>query len=343
MCRYVEPKDDIIRKLKAEVQALRTQIQANDRSHTSRSQESPKLPSSIPSRQNRLLQEALASPRSTSFSGQKHVRLSQTAQGSDCVFKHMGRLVQTTSGIDRFAGSSTGVHFIHSAEQKSLQISDSAKVFDRSVYKLHTLPQPMSLHNRSQRSSSEPQHSLPSLILSESKSYYLSKVERFFHCWGSTYPILALQQFYDGAHRILDQVHECVSPISNTNFCSLHKIYLILAINAWDDPELNNDLLTDNAPYYFNLALQTRLRSVEQGDLSTLQSLILMSIFLQLSGQHSLLTSVSGEAVRLAQSLGLHRHSRRFKFCEGEVELRNRIWWAVHRLDTYANHQTFGR
>ncbi|KAI2816563.1 transcriptional regulator family: Fungal Specific TF [Aspergillus niger] len=41
----------------------------------------------------------------------------------------------------------------------------------------------------------------------------------------------------------------------------------------------------------------------------------------------------AGQAVRLAQSLGLHRHSRRFRFCAGEMELRKRMWWCVYAVD----------
>ncbi|KAI9931164.1 hypothetical protein MW887_010823 [Aspergillus wentii] len=34
-----------------------------------------------------------------------------------------------------------------------------------------------------------------------------------------------------------------------------------------------------------------------------------------------------------AQSLGLHRHARRFTFCRGDVELRKRVWWCVYAVD----------
>ena len=336
LCRYIEPKDDIIEKLKVEVQALRNQLHANNLAdsrasdyHVQQAREFSLL------RQPGSNQTPFVRPGNTPASSLHHVRDRQAAQPAGCVFKHMGRLVCTTSGVGRFSGSATGVHFIHSVEQKYLQISESAKVFDDSVYKLHTVSQPMSLYGGSQFSSSEIQGTVHSLGLPEVKSYYLSKIERFFRRWGSNQPILPPKQFYAGVHQILDNAQESIPQMSNSDFSILHQLYLILAINAWDDPRSVNDLLTDNAAYYFGLARQTHLRSIEQGDLPTLQGLLLTSLFLQLSGQHSRLTQVSGEAVRLAQSLGLHRHTRRFKFCAGEVEMRNRVWWAVYRLDVY--------
>jgi hypothetical protein len=191
----------------------------------------------------------------------------------------------------------------------------------------------MSLYGRSQFSTNEIEHRLPSLGLLEAKSYYISKIERFFRRWGSTYPILASKQFYDGVNQMLGNAHESIQQMSSPEVSILHQIYLVLAINAWDDLG-STELSTDNALYYFNLARQSHLRPIQRGDLFALQALLLKSLFLQLSGQHSRLIQVSGEAVRLAQSLGLHRHSRRFKFCVGEVEMRNRIWWSVYRLDT---------
>jgi hypothetical protein len=336
ICRYFESKDDIIKKLKAEVQALRNQLHANDLGHSRASDYhvQQELEFSV-LKQPGSNQTPFVCPGNTPTFSPHQVRDRQAAQPAGCVFKHMGRLVCTTSGVDKFSGSTTGVHFIHSAEQKYLQISDSAKVFDESVYKLHTLPQPMSLYGRSQFWSNEIQDKVPSLGLPETKFYYLPKIERFFRRWGSNHPILPPKQFYADVHQILDNAQETIPQMSNSYFSTLHQLYLILAINAWDDPGSVNDLLTDNAAYYFGLARQTHLRSIEQGDLPTLQGLLLMSLFLQLSGQHSRLTQVSGEAVRLAQSLGLHRHTRRFKFCAGEVEMRNRIWWAVYRLDMY--------
>ena len=333
--RYVQPRDDAIRRLQAEVEVLRIRLEAENSNHTRRSdhpyQELPEYPMI-----KRIKTSQASFPPSGNMQNSGRMPV-ESYQHSDHVFKHLGRMVYTTSGVHRFAGSTTGVHFIHSAEQKYMQISKTATVFQDSVYRLHVLPQPTSLYNQGQCCCDGKKDTLSLLGLGEARSYYILKLERFFLRWGSVYPVLSPRQFYNAVHQLLDQAHKSIPQTTDRDISSLHQLHLVLAIDAWDDLGNDNNHLTDNSPYYFNLARQTYLRVVEKGDLSTLQSLLLTSLYFQLSGQHSCLTQISGAAVRLAQSLGLHRHTRRFKFCAGEVEMRNRIWWAVYRLDMYSS------
>ncbi|CAG8103286.1 unnamed protein product [Penicillium olsonii] len=74
-----------------------------------------------------------------------------------------------------------------------------------------------------------------------------------------------------------------------------------------------------------------------QGHIRSLQALALFALFNQLSGHCLTLTTMSGIMVRLAQSLGLHRHARRFKMGVGEIELRKRLWWWVYVFDRYTS------
>ncbi|RKK09192.1 hypothetical protein BFJ65_g15644 [Fusarium oxysporum f. sp. cepae] len=46
---------------------------------------------------------------------------------------------------------------------------------------------------------------------------------------------------------------------------------------------------------------------------------------------------ISGLATRLAQTLGLHRHSDRFKFDPLETEVRRRAWWCQYSLDAFSS------
>ncbi|KAL4879958.1 fungal-specific transcription factor domain-containing protein [Aspergillus karnatakaensis] len=45
------------------------------------------------------------------------------------------------------------------------------------------------------------------------------------------------------------------------------------------------------------------------------------------------LIQLNGHMVRIAQSLGLHRHARRFRMGVGEIELRKRLWWWIYTFD----------
>ena len=69
--------------------------------------------------------------------------------------------------------------------------------------------------------------------------------------------------------------------------------------------------------------------------LQTLQGLEIVQIYLQISSRYSTASHIGGVATRLAQNLGLHRHSNRFKFDPLETELRRRVWWCQSSLDAY--------
>lgn len=243
----------------------------------------------------------------------------------DPVIKHLGRLVSTDFGVDRFAGTTTGVHFIHSAEQKYQHQFNTAEVFPQCVFRLHLLPQPKSLRNLSNPQLRGFSHCLG---LVKTRSHYSHRLDRFFRRWGNICPVLSPRQMYQGFDNIILYLEANSQPKSDLDMSNLHQLYLVLAIDAWAESD-------DGAMHYFELSRQTESITSEKGDLSSLQSLILTSIYFQLSGQHSSLAQISGAAVRLAQSLGLHRHTRRFKFSSGESEMRNRAWWCVYILDMY--------
>ena len=109
---------------------------------------------------------------------------------------------------------------------------------------------------------------------------------------------------------------------------ALYQLYLILAITG--SRECDGD---KNAEFYYGCSIKLQNEVTSEGNLASLQSLLLLLIFLQQSTRHHLATQMIGSLVRLAQSLGLHRHARRFKFCVGETEMRKRIWWSVYSFD----------
>ncbi|RKK27335.1 hypothetical protein BFJ67_g16179 [Fusarium oxysporum f. sp. cepae] len=65
------------------------------------------------------------------------------------------------------------------------------------------------------------------------------------------------------------------------------------------------------------------------------QTLALLA--LGMSGQKRDSSHISGLATRLAQTLGLHRHSDRFKFDPLETEVRRRAWWCQYSLDAFSS------
>lgn len=112
----------------------------------------------------------------------------------------------------------------------------------------------------------------------------------------------------------------------------LFQLCIILLLNrasASASTESRNDYDTT----YLRLVRTMVPRLIGKGDMPSLQALSLFSLYLQATGQILLMAQLNGILVRLAQSLGLHRHSRRFKFVEGQVEMRKRVWWWVYMYD----------
>lgn len=335
--RYTKPKDQTIKRLMVDNQILKNKLGAVGimTSHMV----SPKIivPSDVLGYED--VQQGQQLPDVQGYFGGQ---VTASNSGSDPrtsslhlpdpVIKHLGRLVSTDFGVDRFAGTTTGVHFIHSAEQKYQHQFNTVEVFPQCVFRLHLLPQPKSLRNLP---NPQPRGFSQSLGLVKTRSHYSHRLDRFFRRWGNICPILSPRQMYQGFHNIMVFFEANSQPKPDVDMSNLHQLYLVLAIDAWAESDDGGDTLPTEATHYFELSRQTEAITSEKGDLSSLQSLILTSIYFQLSGQHSFLSQISGAAVRLAQSLGLHRHTRRFRFSAGESEMRNRAWWCVYILDMY--------
>lgn len=69
-------------------------------------------------------------------------------------------------------------------------------------------------------------------------------------------------------------------------------------------------------------------------DLTSLQTMLFMILFLQCSARLSTCYSYIGIVLRSAIRMGLHR-SVSNTFNPIEMELRKRIWWIIRKLDTY--------
>ncbi|KAI8142016.1 fungal-specific transcription factor domain-containing protein [Fennellomyces sp. T-0311] len=77
-----------------------------------------------------------------------------------------------------------------------------------------------------------------------------------------------------------------------------------------------------------------------RSQISTLQTLIMLTIFLNISSgdedeEDSVQWITSGIAINMAQELGLHRSSSKWNLPKGEIELRRRIWYAVYTIDAW--------
>lgn len=268
------------------------------------------------------------------------VPLSHKCSSQGPVVGHLGRLVLGDSNAEFFAGSTTGVHFILSAQQQYQRHFQSSDHFPEGVFRLHVLEV---CHGSVRMRPSEPDPhwieaqflNLPNFeygfLCQQGSTSFGAVFDRFQHCWGILYPVILSKQFFAA----LDQLFQGIRAFSDNSF--LLQAYALLALDAFShhspDSDVSHHTLTQSN--YDRILSDLFGRMPSRGDLTTLQALLLYLLYLQTTSQHSLGLRVCGMAVRLAQSLGLHRHSRRFRHILGETELRKRLWWCVYILDVY--------
>lgn len=144
--------------------------------------------------------------------------------------------------------------------------------------------------------------------------------------WGSLYPVIDADKFCATlADLRISHDHE----LSESECCVLFQLYSMMAINT-----VTHDSPQDDLPTYDSILASLFPRVWGASNLESLRGLLLYTLVLQIEGRSRLAVQTNGVLVRLAQTLGLHRHSRRFKHQPSEVEWRKRLWWCVFICDT---------
>lgn len=72
-------------------------------------------------------------------------------------------------------------------------------------------------------------------------------------------------------------------------------------------------------------------------DLTTLQALLFLILFLQATSNLSGCYSFLGIASRAALRMGLHRHLPQANFTPLEAELRKRVFYFIRQMDIYCS------
>ncbi|KAL5590090.1 hypothetical protein FOVSG1_011957 [Fusarium oxysporum f. sp. vasinfectum] len=243
------------------------------------------------------------------------------------VIGHMGRLVADDRQAPMFGGSTTGVHFISQAEQQLQLLHMHKDALPSCAYGLY-------LHSPWGASV----HSSPSPVLdiiAQLPPNTIEIVEATIDRWTPLYPIVHKSSTIDAIHGLLSSYQ---SP--GYDVVILYQTLALLALGMIgqkrDCIQQHNHFLCASEPFYM---ISTTLleRAIGQPCLQSLQGLVITQIYVQLSGRYSTASHISGLATRLAQTLGLHRHSDRFKFDPLETELRRRAWWCQYSLDAFSS------
>ncbi|RVX67110.1 hypothetical protein B0A52_08353 [Exophiala mesophila] len=254
------------------------------------------------------------------------------------VVKHMGRMVHDGMGVGRFAGSTTGVHFVLRVEDACVQALGYTSHFPESSFRLHLLP----IHKLTCKASTRGLQDTASINQAEPSDtrqfrqnfthpldYYIHQIDSFIERWECFCPVLVRKDIVqDVANFLHPNQGLSFAPGGESNLSAMIALAMILSINQLGHPHPDHD-----QQRLVTLAHGKLHDVVARGDLKALQALILCAFHAQLTGQSLQLLQLNALMVRTAQSIGLHRHDRRFKFKSAMIEHRRRIWWWIYAFD----------
>ncbi|CAH0002547.1 unnamed protein product, partial [Clonostachys byssicola] len=279
------------------------------------------LNDAFPINQGRLQSQT---PRTTAFAADATIIDQQPA--ADPVIGHMGRLVSNDEQIAMFAGSSTGAHFISQAEQQVQMQKMHADAFPSCTYSMHL----HSLWDASvRRSPSQVTRDIISRLPAQALEIVAATIDR----WTPLYPIFHKPSTMEICRQVISHPH-------TKNVIIVYQTLILLAVGSLGNQGTcmrhHYHYLCASEPYYDMSALILG-HILDRPCLQTLQGLEMTQIYLQLTSRYTHASHISGVATRLAQNLGLHRHSNRFKFDPLETELRRRVWWCQYTLDVMSS------
>ncbi|BAE65892.1 unnamed protein product [Aspergillus oryzae RIB40] len=315
---YIEPTEELIQQLRQELESARAQLQLF-------SAREKGLQETIVSQNKEIehLRELLTASRPGGYTQHGGERA-----GNGSVVAHLGRLVLGDGNSEFFAGSTTGVHFVLSAQQLYQTTFSSQEHFPECLFRLHILRHkelPVALEQNISIASCLENGQLTSSNIFEPLRNHLRNVgvvavrkafDKYQQCWGILYPVLLSKQFLDTFDATINDVW--TTPLEpHLRIPFLLQVYALMALDNVDSSTAATEIVP--LPYHLDTILSNLLGQMPcRGDISSLQGLILYLLYLQMTSQHSLAIRTCGMIVRLAQSLGLHRHTRRFKHTPGE-------------------------
>lgn len=234
-------------------------------------------------------------------------------------------MVQDDRQAAMFGGSTTGVHFISQAEQHVQLLQLHKDAFPSCAYSLY-------LHNLWGAARQGVQQDMVYEIVSQLPPDTMDILEATIDRWTPLYPIVHKPSILQAVQKLL-----LFDEPDSDRIVTLYQTLSLLALGtiglAGDCMQPHHHFLCLSERYY-SISSTLLDKVIDQPCLQSLQGLVITQIYLQLSCRYSIASHIGGVATRLAQTLGLHRHSHRFKFDPLESELRRRGWWCQYSLDT---------
>ncbi|TAQ86487.1 hypothetical protein B7494_g5184 [Chlorociboria aeruginascens] len=329
--QYIEALESRLQRAESLLQTILPNIDLND----------PNIDATILQRgqvANTNLSQALAASRArpeqadTSDISEKDAQLRSMIEST-------GQLDLDEQGHWDFHGGSSGTVFVQRMRQQFKGLLSDGPVLPR----LPRPPASLIVHDSPRSATESPFDSgLPNTMDLPSRETALVFCQNSLDCACALLRFIHKPSFYEMFDRIYDLPPE---NFGNEENQFLPLLYCALALgcvfhtNIDQDPKEPSDTNyktgIDQGVKYFRVARQL-MDITECRDITSLQAVLFMILFLQASAHLSTCYSYIGIALRSALRMGLHRNISG-KFTPIERETRRRAFWIVRKMDTYVS------
>lgn len=158
-------------------------------------------------------------------------------------------------------------------------------------------------------------------------------VDAFFTRLHFLIPVVDKPSFLDAYKELMDSKRDARSMREKTPFISLVFAIFACAARVVDDPRLRVGDESGRGMVYYERALVLHYISHASIQMAHVQCIVLLSSFLCAVNCLPQAWLLVGQAVRMAQDLGLHRFTRHASITPLEKQVRRKVFWSVYSLD----------
>lgn len=320
---YTESIEERLRQLEAEVRNLKDSSDAKDRRIRELEAEA----------RSTSRQPASVSQPGPSYSGSTSVmkrhegtwKHGARASSDEPLSREVGRMNLDRRGIGRFMGSSSGIFFVGTAEQRLSSLNKmSGKVGDALLR--------VDVDDQTVRYPLQPQ--VDGAVVLPPRETAEAYIDNWFEFWKNIFPILHRPTFT----KAVDDLYS--APAEQRDSAFLAQFFLVLALGCrhsvltgMTSGGISSAKSNGEDVDLFCQSLKFRNSILSLNNLTTLQFQELLTLWYLYTGKRSLAFQMTGSMTRLALELGLHRHTRRFHFDPLTTEMRKRTFWVCYVLD----------
>lgn len=119
-------------------------------------------------------------------------------------------------------------------------------------------------------------------------------------------------------------------------------VRMVLAIASISQSEQRGDTLYSDAVGHVVAALENAEQVLHPGYVSSIQALVLLTIYAAMDPHHFDSWTLIGAAARALVDIGMHQDpSKNVTISRAKLEIRRRVYWCVYALDRYVCAQVF--